>query len=120
MFGVSGQASEIFDKSKFEQFFDVVYVSSRAAHVVGQPFFGKILKSGEEKAVVAVETSKFLVPLSKNMRSGFNAKIEEYALKSGLNRLPQGISFSYRHTVIIVSCNCAVASSYSINVTRLQ
>eukprot|EP01036_Dinobryon_divergens_P031277 gene31277-40647_t len=89
VFGVSGQASEIFDKSKFEQFFDVVYVSSRAAHVVGQPFFGKILKSGEEKAVVAVETSKFLVPLSKNMRSGFNAKIEEYALKSGLNRLPQ-------------------------------
>jgi hypothetical protein len=95
VFGLSGQASEIFDKAKFEQFFDVVFVSSRAAHIVGQPFFGKILKAGEEKAVVAVEASKFLVPLSKSMRSGFNTKIEEYAMKSGLSKLVEGTRASY-------------------------
>ena len=89
---MSGPASGTFDKSKYEGFFDVVFVSARAAHVVSQPFFKKILKTTDngEKTLVAVESSKFLVPLSKDMRTGFDGKILEYATKSGLKKLDKG------------------------------
>lgn len=85
MIGLTGSTGSLFDKSKFEGFFDGVFISARAAHVTGQPILKKILAKGT--GVVAVEGSKFLVPLTKNMRSEFDKKIYEYASTNGLKNI---------------------------------
>ena len=101
----------ILDKPKYENLFDGIFVSARSAQCLEMPSFKKLLKSREKVcsdtdnvpanadnldmklghnqdqslhgSVVAVETSKFLVPLSKKVQSEFNKKIEEYATVHG-------------------------------------
>ena len=88
VFPVLGTAKDAFEKGNksFEKFFDVAFVSNRSAQMISDPFFSKIMKSSEiselesSKGLVAVETSKFIVPVTKQVQSDFTKKIEDYGI----------------------------------------
>ena len=84
-------------KSKYQHKFDVVFVSSRVAQVVSESYFPMLLRSQKDgnkdsvastdkKSVVCMESSKYLVPLSKQEKKLFDSKIVEYA--TGNNSSP--------------------------------
>jgi dynein assembly factor 3 len=78
--------------SKYANFFDGAFVSTRAIGTVGQEEFPKLLKRG---ALLAVETAKYLVPLNKKKKAELDDKILEMVAVNNtregngtLNRLP--------------------------------
>lgn len=71
-----------------QNFFHGAFVSSRGAQVANTPAFQQLMKSTGKGSVVALETSKFLVPLSKKARQDFNDKLLEYSVGSGWMRAP--------------------------------
>ena len=60
--------------SKYTHYFDAAFVSTRAVGVVGQEAFPKLLKP---RALLAVETSKYLVPLTKKKKAELEDKVFE-------------------------------------------
>lgn len=72
-----GSPAEILSKSKYQSFFDVMFVSSRVAQFINSENASAVLRN---KALIACETSKFIVPLSRDQKTEFNAKIVEYAV----------------------------------------
>jgi Domain of unknown function (DUF4471) len=74
-----GPMTGVIDKPRYQELFDGAFVSSRFAQCIEQPYFKSLLKP--DKAMIAVETAKFLVPLSKQVQEEFNKKIDEYAQK---------------------------------------
>ena len=78
--------------SKYANFFDAAFVSTRALGTLGQEAFPKLLKA---QALVAVETGKYFVPLSKKSKESLDDKMLEFVAinnaKEGngtLKRLP--------------------------------
>lgn len=59
---------------KYQGFFDAAFVGVRALGCVGQEAFPKLLK---QRALLAVETGKYLVPLSKKSKTDLDDKILE-------------------------------------------
>ena len=83
IFPILGGISSI-TKPKFEGFFDGIFVSARSAQCIQQDSFKKLLKKPNNESssgggLIAVETAKFFVPLSKKMQKDFTDKEEEYA-----------------------------------------
>ena len=70
-------------KAKYEGFFDGIFVSARSAQCIQQESFKNLLKKSDNDSVsgglIAVETAKFFVPLSKKMQKDFTDREEEYA-----------------------------------------
>ncbi len=75
-------------KSKFKHLFDAVFVSSRVAQIISEPYFSDLLRGNQpvnssatppQPSVVVVETSKFLLPLSDKEKMLFDSRIVEYA-----------------------------------------
>ena len=92
---MSGSFSANFQKSKYENFFDFVYISNRSAQVMNEDFFANILKpqshysNNDMHAMVAIESAKFFVPLAKKeQKSEYVVKVKEYAQKHQLNCIP--------------------------------
>lgn len=86
VFPMKGSARDVLNKPKYSNFFDAVFVSSRAAQVINEDFFGGILK--DEGGVVAVETAKFFTQMpKKEQKEEFVAKVESYASKHNLKKL---------------------------------
>ena len=76
---------KLLGKCRFESFFDLVFVSAKCAQIVDEVAFGTIIASG---GVVAVETSKFVLPLPKaEQKSQFVKKVKEYAAKHNLKNI---------------------------------
>jgi len=78
--------------SKYANFFDAAFVGTRALGTLGQEAFPKLLKA---KALVAAETCKYFVPLSKKSKASLDDKMLEFVAinnaKEGngtLKRLP--------------------------------
>jgi len=69
---------------------DFVFVSSRAAHWMGTETAQALLKPG---GLLAVESSKFLVPLSKKERDAFNGKLEDFGAQQNWRRLSPGMCY---------------------------
>lgn len=81
-----GPANAILSKSKFESFFDAVFVSCRASQTMNEDYFPKILK---ERALVAAETAKFFIPLpTTDKKKIFLEKVDSFAAKQGLRCIP--------------------------------
>ena len=74
-----GTPSEILDKSKFDDFFDATFVSARATQCIETNYFKTMMKT--KNGIIAIETAKFLIPLTKKVQIEYNKKIEEYASK---------------------------------------
>ena len=95
----------ILDKVKYENMFDGIFVSARSAQCIEKEYFKKLLRTKSKSrntsseyncidsalpicqqlkenqlgSIIAIETAKFLVPLSKKQQKEFNIKEEEYA-----------------------------------------
>jgi hypothetical protein len=82
-----GGPNDALSKPKLANMFDAVFVSTRTAHCLDQPYFTPLLKDG---AVVAVESSKFVVPLPRKAKAEFNTKVVDYAKSHGLTRMVPG------------------------------
>lgn len=84
-----GDPSVVLGKSQFEQYFDVMFVSSRAAKFLDSPVADKVLRTHNSKgtALVAVETGKFIVPLLKNAKTEFLKRETEYCDKHHWSRM---------------------------------
>jgi hypothetical protein len=86
-----GNPSDVLDKAVFQSFFDIMFVSARAAHFVDTRIAGDILRSDNRvgSAIVAIETGKFLVPLLRDQKCEFDRKVREFCEKkewSAINR----------------------------------
>ena len=84
-------------KPKFEGFFDGIFVSARSAQCIQQDSFKKLLKKSNNSSscgggLIAVETAKFFVPLSKKMQKDFTDKEEEYAAAHGWVKIAPPVS----------------------------
>jgi Domain of unknown function (DUF4471) len=85
----------LLDKPKYANLFDGIFVSARSAQCIQAPSFGKLLKSpnGDRGGgLMAVETAKFLVPLSKKLQSDFKDKEVEYAASHGWKKILPPVS----------------------------
>jgi hypothetical protein len=80
LFPMHGDPSAVLNKAQYEQFFDVMFVSARAAKFLESPVADRVLRTSNSKgaALVAVETGKFLVPLLKNAKAAFLKKETDY------------------------------------------
>ena len=92
--------SSLLDKAMFTNMFDGIFVSARSVQCLDKPCFQKILKGSVKendiegegdsslKGLIAIETAKFIVPLSKKQQEEFNRKEEEFAASHGWNKIP--------------------------------
>ena len=90
IFPLLGDAS-LLDKPKYTNLFDGIFVSARSAQCIQTSSFSKLLKAPSEGSgggLIAIETAKFLVPLSKKMQADFRDKEEEYAASHGWKKIP--------------------------------
>lgn len=82
VYPVTGSMSTTLSKTKFQGLFDGVFVSSRAAQIIGEQWFRSLSRNGDSTYVV--ETGKYLVSVSKDVQAEVAKKEVELALKSGL------------------------------------
>ena len=76
-----GAPSAVLDKPKLQGSFDAAFVSARFAQCIEQPYFTAAMRP--RRALLAVETAKFLVPLAPKVQAEFNKKEGEYAAANG-------------------------------------
>jgi len=81
-----GQPSAVLTKPRWQGFFDTVFVSARAASCLEHEWFAQVLRE-DGLGLVAVETAKFLVPLTKDQKTEFAAKEETFAAKHNWTRM---------------------------------
>jgi hypothetical protein len=94
IFPLLGDASQL-DKPKYANLFDGIFVSARSAQCIQASSFSKLLKSPDGDrggGLIAIETAKFLVPLSKKLQSDFKEKEEEYAASHGWKKIPPPVT----------------------------
>jgi Domain of unknown function (DUF4471) len=94
IFPLLGDASQL-DKPKYAKLFDGIFVSARSAQCIQASSFSKLLKSPDGDrggGLIAIETAKFLVPLSKKLQSDFKEKEEEYAASHGWKKIPPPVT----------------------------
>ena len=66
--------------------FHGMFVSSRSAQFLNDPLANSILRDtagGDSKCLIAVETSKYVIPLLRNQKNEFNLKLKEYSMSQG-------------------------------------
>jgi len=80
-----GLPAAVLDKPKWAGHFDLVFVSARAASCVEPDWFARLVKPAT--GVLAVESGKFIVPLSKEQRAEFTSKENGYATAHGFRRM---------------------------------
>lgn len=87
IFPVKGSLAANFNKAgKYANYFDAIYVSTRSSQVIGEEYFGSLLKSG---GLVAAETAKFIIPLPKlAQKAEFRSKLQAFASKQGFDTVP--------------------------------
>lgn len=87
VFPMTGGLQQTIEKLPQKQnFFHGAFVSSRGAQVAATSSFRQLMKSSGKGSIIAMETSKFLVPLGKKARQDFNDKLLEYAVGSSWMR----------------------------------
>ena len=98
IFPMTGGSSQL-DKAMFTNMFDGIFISARSVQYLDKSCFQKILKGSIKekddieggtnlKGLIAIETAKFIVPLSKKQQEEFNRKEEEFAVSHGWNKIP--------------------------------
>lgn len=85
IFPMLGLPSVVLSKPRWNNFFDAVFVSARAASCVEHDWFKPLLKP--QMGILALESSKFMVPLTKEQKAEFAAKEEAFALNHGFARM---------------------------------
>lgn len=81
-----GQPSAVLTKPRWQGFFDAVFVSARSGGCLEHDWFAQVLRD-DGLGLVAVETAKFLVPLTMDQKTEFVAKEEAFAAKHNWTRM---------------------------------
>lgn len=79
---MSGSLSGTLDRAKYQNFFDVIFVSSRGAQLLSESYVSSLLKQTNTAGrgpYAAVETGKFVVPLSQQLIDELQKKEVELA-----------------------------------------
>jgi hypothetical protein len=84
IYPLCGNPTDELNKAKFRNFFHGIFLSSRSASFARDPVASNILREG---GTVAIESAKFLVPLSKDQREEFSLREREFAISSGWTSL---------------------------------
>lgn len=98
IFPMTGGSSQL-DKAMFTNMFDGIFISARSVQYLEKSCFQKILKGSIKekddieggtslKGLIAIETAKFIVPLSKKEQGEFNRKEEDFAASRGWKKIP--------------------------------
>jgi hypothetical protein len=85
IYPLTGTLSSFMAKTKLQGLFDGIFVSSRAAQILGEEGFRAL--SRNKHAVVAVEGAKFLSALNDDTQKALNAKEVELAAAAGLKKI---------------------------------
>jgi len=94
VYPLTGSMSATLSKAKFEGHFDGVFVSSRAAQIVGEQWFHNLSRS--QNSMYVVETGKYLVSVSKDVQAEVAKKEVELAVKAGLIQVTAGAPIASR------------------------
>lgn len=95
IFPMIGTENEILNKPRMNALFDAVFIPSRMVQLLKEPWFGSLLKrpaenAGRSRTLLAIETAKNLVGLSKSSKDKFSANIHTLAQSHNLERLTEG------------------------------
>lgn len=90
IYPLHGTPSTILNKERFTGKFDSIFISARSAQCLKEEYMGKLLKRG---AKIAVETSKFLVPLNKEQKAEFDKLEVEFCEKLGFHKIESSSVF---------------------------
>lgn len=82
-------------KSKFQNKFDCVFLSSRSAQFLQDPLSNTILRSSPAKSLVAVETSKYITSLLRDQKAQFIEKEKEFGTLHNWTYLSTGYYYYY-------------------------
>jgi len=85
-----GTPSTVLNKERFVNKFDGIFVSARSAQCLKEEYMGTILKKGGK---IAVESSKFLVPLNKEQKAEFDKLEVEFCDKLGFHKIQRAPVF---------------------------
>jgi hypothetical protein len=66
--------------ARFAGLFDAVFVSARATQIADCDWFAGLLKP---RALVSLESAKFVVPLNKEQKAEFTSKVREFSAARG-------------------------------------
>lgn len=79
-----GNCSTVLQKSKYQGMFNGIFVSSRYAQILGEPYFPGLLS---EQSFVAAETAKFIIPLNQDIKGEFQKRLVDFAHGFGLEKM---------------------------------
>lgn len=89
-----GNCSSVLQKSKYVGLFNGIFVSSRYAQILGEPYFRGLLNTSCGRSFVAAETAKFIIPLNQDIKCEFQKRLEEFAQGAGIEKLESKPSFT--------------------------
>jgi len=93
IFPLVGAPDVLLDKAKYQGFFDIAFIGSRAVNVIEKDVFTASLK---DQALVCAESAKFIVPLNRERRKEYDDKVKNYAIAKGLKAIKAPVSIRYR------------------------
>jgi len=93
VFPVTGSADAVFDRPKFNAMFDLIYVSSRSVSILEKPYMSTILKPS---ALICAESSKFLLPLTREARLEYINNVQGFATSQGWSAIKPPVPMRYR------------------------
>lgn len=97
IFPLTGSSTHLLSKPKFQGLFDAVFISARYAQYMEDDFLSNVLNKQEnKKALIAVETAKFLVTLSGDVKKAFSEKLDEFSEKKSWRKLTEAPVFRRR------------------------
>lgn len=114
VFPLVGLPSATLDKPKYKKCFDCVYLSSRSAQLLDAEYFASLMRPNDNGfgGVVAVETGKFLTPLTKESKAELTKKETDLAAKLSLKRV-DGKYIILNDVCFYNDRSCIVSSSLS-------
>lgn len=96
-----GNCSNILQKSRYQGLFNGIFVSSRYAQIIGEPYFPGLLNKTAGRSFVAAETAKYVVPLNQDTKQEFEKRLEEFGRGFGYEKL-QGRFVSFSVNIISI------------------
>lgn len=97
VFPMIGNPVEVLGKARFAGMFDGMFISNRTTNFATNEIASRILRQ-DRAALIALESSKYIIPLVRDQKSAFNEKIREAAIGSGWESVPGPVRRRNRET----------------------
>jgi dynein assembly factor 3, axonemal len=101
IFPMTGTFQQHFqNRQKFHKKFHSIFISSRYAQLLNEPSLADLLTSPDSCGFVAVESGKFVIPISGRVKLDYEKHCDDYATALGLERMTGKNMFVYKNTYI--------------------